>query len=233
MRVIFFYIIISSLTLFSCHRNKGLEKTENPKKSSQYFSQFQQDEFVNETLFKNKKNGIFVDIGAHDGISYSNTYFFEKKLSWSGICIEPMPNIFSKLKNNRNCICIKGCIADKNSEEEFLQVNGYSEMLSGLVNKYDPEHVKRIDYEIKKFGGSKYTIIVKTYKLNDLLEEHNIYDIDLLSIDTEGGELDILKSIDFDKFFIKAIVVENNYHSKEFKRLLESKGFEFIKNSKM
>lgn len=52
---------------------------------SQYFSQFEQDKFLNEKFFKNKKNGVFIDIGAHNGINLSNTYFFEKKLNWRGI----------------------------------------------------------------------------------------------------------------------------------------------------
>ena len=51
-----------------------------------YKSQFGQDKFLNENIFKNKRNGVFIDIGAHDGITYSNSYVFEKQLDWTGIC---------------------------------------------------------------------------------------------------------------------------------------------------
>jgi hypothetical protein len=89
-----------------------------------YYSQYGQDKFAHEKFFNNKKDGIFVDIGAHDGISYSNTYFFEKHLEWQGICIEPLPKVFEDLTTNRNCICINGCIADTTQQKKFLQVNG-------------------------------------------------------------------------------------------------------------
>ena len=57
-----------------------------------YYSQLGQDRFLNENYFKNKLTGTFVDIGAHDGNTYSNSKFFEN-LGWSGLCVEPIPNI--------------------------------------------------------------------------------------------------------------------------------------------
>ena len=45
-----------------------------------YKSQFGQDRWLNETIFRNKQNGLFVDVGAHDGVTFSNSYFFEKHL---------------------------------------------------------------------------------------------------------------------------------------------------------
>ena len=49
---------------------------------SKYYSQFKQDNYLNNNFFKDKRDGIFVDIGAHDGIKLNNTYFFEKELNW-------------------------------------------------------------------------------------------------------------------------------------------------------
>lgn len=53
-----------------------------------YKSQYSQDKFLNENFFKNKKNGVFIDIGAHDGITMSNSFFYEKQLGWDGLCVE-------------------------------------------------------------------------------------------------------------------------------------------------
>lgn len=89
-----------------------------------YFSQYGQDEFLDKNVFKDQEGGFFVDIGAHDGVSLSNTAFFEKYRHWSGICFEPNPHIFSKLKNNRSCIKIEGCVAEFNGKANFLQVKG-------------------------------------------------------------------------------------------------------------
>jgi FkbM family methyltransferase len=221
-------LLLLSAPFFVFLHNVLFTKTETTLRGSQYKSQYGQDQFVNEKFFHNKKNGFFVDIGAHDGITLSNTYFFEKKLSWNGICIEPIPNVFSQLRNNRGCICIQGAISTTNQPAEFLKISGYSEMLSGLIDKYDPRHINRIDKELNAYGGNSETIQVQCYKLNDLLDINNIQYIDYLSIDTEGGEFDILQTIDFDRFNISVIDVENNYNDDRIRVFLEGKGYKFI-----
>src|SRR5687767_14863567 len=100
--------------------------------SEHFFSQFNQDRFLETEVFKGKRGGVFVDIGANDGITLSNTYFFEKYRDWTGICIEPIPAVFEKLRANRKAICVNGCIAPSNGTAEFLWVSGAAEMLSGL-----------------------------------------------------------------------------------------------------
>ena len=193
-----------------------------------YQSQCGQDRFVHENYFFFFKNGIFVDIGAHDGISLNNTYFFEKEMGWTGICIEPIPEIFERLKANRNAVCIQGCVSDQVGNKKFLQISGPVEMLSGLVDKYDPRHLKRIDRELLGEGGYSEIIDVKCYLLNELLEEQGIDHVNFLSLDTEGGEFEILSSIDFSRVKIDVITVENNYNDPRFIYLLSKNGFRFV-----
>ena len=69
---------------------------------------------------------------------------------------------------------------------------------------------------------------MQCYLLNDLLREHQFFYVDFLSIDTEGGELEILKSIDYDAFHIEFIVVENNFHDPEIINFMVSKGYDHI-----
>ena len=59
-----------------------------------FHSQYGQDEYLEKTIFKGYKNGIFVDVGAHDGVSINNTLYFEKNHNWTGINIEPIKNIY-------------------------------------------------------------------------------------------------------------------------------------------
>lgn len=196
-----------------------------------YYSQCNQDGYVNETYFKNYRNGTFIDIGAHNGITYSNSYFFEKELGWQGICIEPIPEVFAQLRANRTCHCVQGCVSDRSGEEQLLRVISpctSTEMLSGLLYKYDPLHLQRILAEIRCFGGTYEIIPVQCYLLNDLLEEHGITHVNFLSIDVEGGEYDILTSIDFSRCQIDIITVENNYGDPRFTPLLKEKGFNLI-----
>lgn len=193
----------------------------------QYYSQLGQDKYLNENIFKNKKDGVFVDIGAYDGKDGSNSYFFEKHLNWRGICVEPIPALFEKLKQNRTSININACVGEAGTRE-FLWIVGKNEMLSGLLNKYDPRHKALIDSIALPWGDKHEILQVKCIPLMDILKEHNITHVDYLSVDTEGGELDILKAIDFDKVDIDVIDVENNYNSEEFKVFLHEKGYIFL-----
>jgi len=190
-----------------------------------YYSQGGQDRYVNERFFHDMKRGVFVDIGAYDGVHISNTFFFEEELDWTGLCVEPIPEIFERLKRNRTCDCVQGCVSDLKGERPFLRVRGYPEMLSGLVEKYDPAHLKRIYEDISRNGGDLEEILVPCYPFNELLDAHGIRRVNYLSIDTEGGEFDILASIDFDRFQIDVITVENNYSDPRYVPFLESRGF--------
>ena len=203
--------------------------------TNNYKSQYEQDKFLNSIFFKNKINGIFIDIGANDGITGSNTWFYEKVLGWKGICFEPSPSIYKRLTQNRQCSCVNACIADKNGVVAFRDIIGsaQADMLSGIESNYDPRHIDRIENKLKRTGGSFMLIDVPAYTLNSVLEENKLYHIDFLSLDIEGGELTVLKSIDFNTFYISAITVENNYDSSEVRTFLESKNFVFIKRLKI
>lgn len=180
-----------------------------------YKSQWSQDQYLNTHFFKNNKNGIFIDIGAHDGISGSNTYFFEKNLNWSGICFEPLPNVFDKLTKNRNCICIQSAVYNTNKELDFLKCSGYTEMLSGVIESYDKNHIDRINNENLLFNSTSDIIKVNSAILDDVFKEHKLKIIDYISIDTEGSEFEIISSINFNNIHINIINYEDNYPGTE------------------
>ncbi len=180
-----------------------------------YCSQLNQDRILNELFFKNKKNGFYLDVGAHDGLIASNTYFFEKCLEWNGICIEPLPNVFDLLVKNRNSININACAYNDNRILKFNQCIGYTEMLSGIVDTYNPQHSQRIDYESKIYNCTNKIIEVQAFRLEDLLTSHQIKIIDYLSLDVEGSELQVLEGIDFGKVHINVMTVEMNYPNSE------------------
>ena len=178
-----------------------------------YKSQYGQDKYIDK-LFEQKEGGVFLDIGAHDGEFLSNTYFLEKHRDWTGMCFEPNPRLFANLVKIRNCICIEGAASDVEGEFDFLDIEGV-EALGGLVSKYDERHLDRIDHDFEMYKGKGREVIkVSCYNVNKLLLENNIKHVDYCSIDTEGGELDIVKSIDLAKIFIAVFTIENNYQEK-------------------
>lgn len=192
---------------------------------SVYKSQVGQDKYIHETFFKNKHNGVFVDIGAHDGITFSNSYFFEKELGWNGICIEPRTHLYEKLKGCRSCACVRACISDQTGMVPFLNIEGVDEMLSGMVSTYDQRQLDIVMNDIRYHGGQIKTIQVPCVLLQELLQLHSMNHVDFLSVDTEGGELEILKTIDFEKTTIDVITVENNYAEAPIREFLCSKGY--------
>jgi FkbM family methyltransferase len=201
----------------------------------QYYSQYNQDKFLHENYFKDFKNGIFVDVGAHDGKTINNTLFFEEQYNWTGINIEPISDVFNELIKNRPlCINLNCAVDSVDGTTEFILNTGYTEMLSGIKSHYDNRHFNRVNKEINERGGSTTIINVKTNRLETIFDNNNIKHVHYLSIDVEGGEYAVLSSINFDKVFIDIIGFENNYpdSSSNILKLLESKGYIIINENK-
>jgi len=187
-------------------------------------SQFGQDLDVLD-FYKNKKDGFFIEIGAHNGVTGSNTYLLEKT-GWKGICVEPMPEIFKSLLINRpKSLCCDLAVynsSDKDVVFDIFETN----VLSGIS-----EHLKISE----KYNKKQKSIIVKTITLNDLLLKYNApLFIDYMSLDTEGSEFEILKSVDLTKYIFGIIHVEHNFiqpKRSQIKQLLIDNGYEFIKTN--
>ena len=177
-----------------------------------FHSQDNQDKYLETNIFKGYKNGFYVDVGAHDGISLNNTLYFEKNNNWSGINIEPIKKVFDKLVINRpNNINLNCAVCNNDGYTDFLCNTGYTEMLSGIKDNFDPRHLHRLQSENTQHGSITEVIKVETKKLETILHENDISHINYLSIDVEGAEFDVIKSINFDKVFIDVIVFEDNY----------------------
>jgi len=147
----------------------------------------------------------------------------EKSFSWDGLLIEPIKDYFQELKNNRNVMCMNYALSSKiDNSVDFLITD--SKDLSTLKGYEDS------DYHLENRQNHKLTK-VNTTTLNNLLMELSFpKDIDFLSLDTEGSELEILNTINFEKYKIKIICVEHNFninreniykflHDKNYKRI--------------
>lgn len=178
-----------------------------------FYSQDKQDEYLENNVFKGYKNGVFMDVGAHDGIDINNTLFFEKYHNWSGINVEPIKDVYNRLVINRpNCININCAVSDNDEINDFIYNIGYTEMISGLKKSYHSKHYDRLHYENIIYGSNTKIIKINTKRIETICDEHNIKHINYLSVDVEGAEFDVIKSINFNKVFIDVIGFENNYH---------------------
>lgn len=160
-----------------------------------YFSQAGEDEFLNTNYFKNKKNGIYIELGALDGVLYSNTKFFEDNLEWTGILIEPHPFKFESLKINRpNNYLFNNLVSNTEDEKIFrFFVDNYSGV-SGVENTLPKEHFTGFYSTINE---PQDRMILKGKSLSEIVKNTNVKHIDLLSLDVEGHEYEVLQSWDF------------------------------------
>ena len=192
--------------------------------NEKYTSQAGQDKMIKKNFFDGKKNGFFIEIGAYDGICGSNCYHFERFLNWDGIAIEPSNIQFEKLKKNRKCKVLNNAISDEVKEVEFIEVTEGLTQMSGIN---DSSFKRNINIISNNQISKTKSINLKTITFDEIVPKN--IDIDYLSIDIEGGEMNLLKSIDFKINKIKVISVENNIPKEQnFKNFFEEINFTYL-----
>lgn len=154
-----------------------------------FHSQCGEDKWIVDNL-NPPKMGYFVDVGASDGIYLSNTYYFES-IGWDGICFEPNARSFPRAYGVRNNV-VKKCIGLENKIVTF-NLDIKEPDLSG----------------IKTYGREYEKYEVEMMRMDTAIETYKIPHIDLLSIDTEGTELDVLGSFDIKTALPTIIIVEH------------------------
>jgi len=195
-----------------------------------YMSQsgVEQDRYLNEKVFFGKRDGFFIDIGAHDGVTYSNSCFFERELGWSGICVEPILEVFELLEKSRTAKCIQAAVCGTSGVKTFTRIAGAPEMLSGIRRSYDQRHLNRIGLELVRDGGKLEDIEVRGMTFGELMALTD-RPVDFCSIDTEGSEFEIMSAVDFTMENVpRCFVIENNYASHEVENLMTSHGYYLI-----
>lgn len=154
---------------------------------------------------KYKRDGYFVEFGATDGKTISNTFLLEKKYGWTGILAEPNSVWHNDLSKNRTCNISKKCVYSSTGKEiEFIASDAAD--ISGIK-----EFASKDEHAENRNKGK--TITVPTISLVDLLDEYNAPSvIDYLSVDTEGSEYCILEAFfETNKYDVRNITVEHNY----------------------
>lgn len=181
--------------------------------------------------FLNFNNGFYIEIGAYDGITQSNTYYYEKNNNWKGILIEPSKIQFDKCKLYRskknifyNCACVSFKFKKKLLQLNYSGLKTYSSIF--LSKKKRREYGK--NPEIKR-GEKKYSYYAKTTTMNDILLKSNAPKIiDFLSLDTEGAEFEVLNGIDFNRFKFRYLLIETSNFIK-LKKFMSKKNYKYIK----
>lgn len=177
--------------------------------------------------FDQRKNGFFVDVGANDPTEInSQSYHLETLLDWSGVLVEPNPQFAKRCIDERpNSTSFQcACVAVDNHPEITL----YIPLRDGAeVNTH-----AGIDKNIDDFNYTEHNeITVPAKTLNAILNEVQAGEIDLLSVDVEGAELEVLRGLNIEKYKPKLILLEDKHLYLTKHRFLKANGYRLIKRT--
>lgn len=168
-----------------------------------YHSHFGHDQWVAET-FNFRRDAYFLDFGAFDGVTASNTLALERDLGWRGIAVEANPTYYPSLCRSRSCITINAALW-RNSRRVVEMVNAHG--LSCVA-----DHINFDGHERERQDISKGHFNIETISPNDLLRRFDAPDrIEYLSLDIEGCEAEVLKSIDLGYYQIALMSIEHSH----------------------
>ena len=184
----------------------------------QYYGLNELDKKLEE--YVNYDNGFYVELGANDGVSQSNSLYFEQHRHWRGILIEPTPHKYlacCEARGEKNAIHCNACVAfdykDKFVEIRYANLMSVSNSLTLDLPDTDAHLNSAQQYLPKNEHSFTFGAVAKP--LTDILKSSNAPSyIDFLSLDVEGAELEVLKGLDFNAYRFKYMLIESRSQEK-------------------
>jgi len=187
-------------------------------------SQIEQERWVF-AMCNGRRDGHFAEIGAFDGVLHSNSYFLESEHGWKGVCVEPNPGLFTRLRESRSALCLERAVYRETGQilsfipsqeigtlAEFAGNDRYADDRARAAATHGLIQVETISFaEIAAMGDFGET------------------GFDYVSLDTEGSELEILRTIDLDRHRIALFTIEHNFvepRREEMRILLAAAGYD-------
>ncbi|MEA5459186.1 FkbM family methyltransferase [Arcicella sp. LKC2W] len=176
------------------------------------------EEIIIQWILKDVKKGVYVDVGCHHPYKISNTFKLYLE-GWRGIAIDANEDVIRKFKKARpEDISLLKAVSDVEQEVTFYKFK------ESEVNTIDEKTLK----EWKKEWNLESEVRMTTETLTKILDENlpSNKNIDLLTIDVEGNDFNVLKSLNFDKYRPKLIVVE--LHKFDLSTIQENEVYQFL-----
>ena len=174
-----------------------------------HYSQHGQSEYVDK-LLKGRRNGVFLEAGAADGEALSNSLFFELHRNWTGILMEANPiRVKHLITRNRDAFVVPACLSVTTTPQVVkftMTATGKGGAISSNINRGIWKAFKY--YAKSEAFGEVY---VQCFPLMSVAAALNIQHIDYFSLDVEGAEVPVLKTIDWKKLTIDVITIEYNH----------------------
>jgi FkbM family methyltransferase len=178
-------------------------------------------------FFESKKGGTFVEVGANEPNPVrSQTYHLENKLNWSGVLAEPIDYLYERnRRESQNATTVNvACTSPEKTGVLTLYIPAEkSEEIHGhAALEMEIDHAEKRKVRVRQ---------VRAVTLDAILHSEDIKNVDLLSIDVEGTELDVLKGFSIDNFKLKLILLEDRLVYLNKHRYLRRYGYRLIKRT--
>lgn len=157
--------------------------------------------------------GFFIEAGANDGVSQSNTLYFEKYRKWRGLLIEPIPELAERCRRNRPKSTVENVAltpADFQGEQVSMRYCNLMSQVKGAM-KSDAEELEHIGRGCRVQDIESRELLVTAMPLSRILDSLGVDRIDLLSLDVEGYELQALQGLDLARHAPRFMLIEARY----------------------
>jgi FkbM family methyltransferase len=201
-RVVVLFVILG---LSGCHRAEETDFETLLRNGSSKYAQHKEEPVLRH-FFRDRRDGVFLDVGCFKWRELSTTYYLEKHLGWSGIAVDALADFRAGWKRNRpRSRFFQYVVSDRSGDEVvFYEAEG-SEGVSSTSREWV------VNYFRDRFPNVKPDIReqrVPTITLDDLLAREGVDEIDLLSMDIEGSEPAALAGFDIERFRPELVLIE-------------------------
>jgi len=198
------------------------------RRTMTWYGQFGQDAWAASVGGEGGRDGFFVELGAQDGARTSNTRALEERLGWRGVCVEADPLNFRVLRYHRpKCATVRAAVGAKRGTKVSFESGGLRGAAFGGFGGATGFARYR-----GRGAPSGTKIEMETMTLTDVLRSARApREIDYLSLDVEGAEVDVLEGLDSNVYVVRAISVEHNFEETKRQRifdLLSSRGYDRV-----
>jgi len=150
-----------------------------------------------------KDGGVFLEAGAHDGYTQSNTYYLERFRGWSGVLVEAVPELHAKASRRRRRSQVVQCALVAPEHAGGTVSISFGDLMSKVGDGGEHSAAGLITA-----GREAYAVDVPARTLTDVLDAAGVDRLDLMVLDLEGHELDALRGMDFDRHPVEHLLVE-------------------------
>lgn len=152
--------------------------------------------------------GFFVEAGANDGFHESNTYYLERFRGWSGLLVEPIPELFRDCLRTRRASRVVNCaLVGSNYESQTIELV-YGDLLSQVAHRLSEDAKRQLEGVAQRIHLKTYSVTVPARTISSLIDEVGGARVDFMSLDVEGYEAEVLDGLDQSRHRPRLILVE-------------------------